>query len=75
MTAALFCCEALALGGSPHRAGIGAAPAVNADVGIDDVLAVAVRDGGHGASGSAGAAADASVANHIGHWLHLPFLL
>ena len=61
--------------GSPHRTGSGTGPAVNADVGIDDILAVTFGDGGHGAGGSAGAATDASVADHIRHWLHLRPLL
>lgn len=67
--------ETLLLSRSTHRAGLSAAPAVNADVGIDDVLAVTLGDGRHGASGSASTTAHASVADHIGHWLHLQSLV
>ena len=60
-----------ALGDSPGGASISAGAAIDAGIGIDDVLAVALRDRAHGAGIGAGAAADASVADDIGHWEHL----
>ena len=58
----------LALGNSTRGAGVGAATAIDAGAGVDDVVIVALRDSAHGASTLAGTTAHASVADDIGHW-------
>ena len=63
-----------ALGDGTRGAGIGARTAVDAGTGVDLVVLVTLVDGGHGAGASAGAAAHAIAANHIGHWIHLQTL-
>ena len=49
-------------------AGISAGTAIDAGIGVDDVLAVALGNSAHGAGIGASAAAHASIADDIGHW-------
>jgi len=44
-----------------------AGAAVDADIGIDDVLGIALRDSLDGAVFGAGAAANASISNFVSH--------
>ena len=46
---------------------VNAGAAVYADIGIDDILAVALSDGLNGAVLNAGAAADACISNFVSH--------
>ena len=64
----------LALGDRSDGAGIGAGTAVDAGTGIDDVVLVALGDRAHGAVALTGTATHASVADDIGHWIHLQTL-
>ena len=57
----------LRLGGSAHGAGLGAGAAVDALVGVDFVLAVALGDRFNGAFAGAGAAGDARICNFVSH--------
>ena len=57
-----------ALGDGTRGAGIGAGTA------IDDVVLVALGDRAHGAVALTGTATHASVADDIGHWIHLQTL-
>ena len=57
----------LSLRGSIYGAYISACAALNAGVCIDNILAVALRDGGNGALALAGAAGDAFVVYCICH--------
>ena len=50
---------------------IGAGAAGNADISVDDVLAVALRDSLNGALVSAGTASDTSVSDGISHSIYL----
>ena len=52
----------------------GAGTAVDAGTGIDDVVLVALGDRAHGAVALTGTATHASVADDIGHWIHLQTL-
>lgn len=68
----LFLGVKLLLRDRAHGAGVSAAAAIQAGVGIDLVLGSALRDGAHGAGISAGTAADASVTDLVSHWyVHL----
>lgn len=53
--------------GSVYGAGVGTGAAIDALVGIDDVLAVSLGNGLGGTIGSAGAAVDASIADFVSH--------
>lgn len=59
--------KSLSLRGSIYGAYISACAALNAGVCIDNILAVALRDGGNGALALAGAAGDAFVVYCICH--------
>ena len=59
-----------ALRGSADGADPGAGAAVDAGAGVDDVLAVPLRNGGNRAGVGASSAAYASVTDHIGHWFY-----
>ena len=50
---------------------IGAGAAGNADISVDDVLALALRDSLNGALVSAGTASDTSVSDGISHSIYL----
>jgi len=67
--------RSLRLSGRAHRAGLSAGTALDAHVRIDDVLAITLRDGLHGALRSAGAAADAVIGNFVCHWKTPPKLV
>ena len=76
--------QALFLGGSAYRAGLGANAAFDALVSVDDVLAVAFGNGFLGAFAGAGAAHDAFIGNFVSHndtsvyvrvILHISFIL
>ena len=66
-----WCEEELAFLDSFGGALIGAGTAGNADVSVDDVLAVALRDSLNGALVSAGTASDTSVSDGISHSIYL----
>ena len=69
--AAAFLCTSLsALRDGAGGADPGAGAALDAGAGVDDVLAVPLGNGGDRAGVGAGAAAYASVADHIGHWFY-----
>ena len=53
--------------GSTYGAGVGAGTAIDASIGVNDVLAVALGDGLHGAARCAGAASDAIIGNLVCH--------
>ena len=59
------------LGRSADRAGLGAGAAFDAGISVNFVLAIAFLDGGNGAFGSAGTAADAFFRNLVSHWINL----
>lgn len=59
--------QELGLSGSTNGAGAGASAALDAHIGIDFILAITLGDSGHGALGSAGAAADAIIGNLVSH--------
>ena len=61
----------LCLGRSADRAGFSAGAALDAGIGIDLKLAVAFADGGNGALGGTGAAADAFFVNLVSHRTNL----
>ena len=75
MYAALFSALSMlrssALRDGAGGAGISAGTAIDAGIGVDDVLAVALRNRTHGARIGASAAAHTSIADDIGHWEHL----
>ena len=58
----------LCLGRSTDRAGLSAGATFDAGIRVDFELAVAFADGGNGAFGSAGTAADAFIGNFVSHW-------
>ena len=62
-----------ALGDGTRGAGIGARTAVDAGV-SNNVLRFALGDRAHGAVALTGTATHASVADDIGHWIHLQTL-
>ena len=62
---ALF--QELALNRSTNGASASASAALDALIGIDDVLAVALGDGIHGAFSLASAAADAFIGDDVSH--------
>ena len=59
--------QELALNRSANGAGASASAALDALIGIDDVLAVALGDGIHGAFSLASAAADAFIGDDVSH--------
>jgi hypothetical protein len=59
--------EKSALGGRANRAHTRASAAGQAGIGVDDVLAVALSDGIHGAVSLASAAADAFISDDVSH--------
>jgi hypothetical protein len=65
----------LSLGGSAYGADTGASAAGHAGIGIDVVLALALRDGGNGTFLSARAAGDALVTDLICHDKYLLFFV
>ena len=60
-----------ALGNSTRGAGVGAGAAIEAGTGVDHVVVIALSDSTNGASALASATAHASVADDIGHRIHL----
>ena len=66
-------CSVSFLGGSADGAGGSAGTAFHAGIRVDVVLAVAFRDRGNGAFGSAGAAADAFIGNFVSHFFTSKF--
>ena len=54
--------------GRTHRAGVGAASAIDADIGIDAVLVVALFDRFNGAIGRTSAAANAIISDLVCHF-------
>ena len=61
----------LALGNSTRGAGVGTSTAIDAGTGVDHVVVIALSDSTNGASALASATAHASVADDIGHRIHL----
>jgi hypothetical protein len=57
--------------GSTHGAGIGASAAIDAQVSVDLVLAVALGDSGNGAALGASAASDARISDLVSHGYYL----
>ena len=70
-SAVTSCTRFSALRNGAGGASASAGTAIDAHTGIDDVLTVALGDGAHRASVGARATHHASVADHIGHSLHL----
>lgn len=73
VTSARLCVGQLCLRlfGSANRAGTGASAAIDANIGIDDVLAVTFGNSANGAIGSASAASNAIVRNFESHGSYL----
>ena len=64
-------CRESALNRSAYRAGASASAAADAGIAVDDILAVALRDGVNRAVAGASAASDALVIDNIRHREHL----